>query len=240
MWIDTVTHLNDVQIIVPDLLGFGQSSRASEEYLSLPRQAEHVRELLKGLGIERAHIVGHDLGGGIAQIMAVRYPELVQSLVVIDGVCFSNWPLPKVVSLRYPTLPESNNPALFVETMLREGMYYQPLVTPELLERFMLPYRTPNAMNQLQQCSLALEHHQTAEIVPLLANLRIPATFLYGEYDRFLPAYWGTRLQATVPGSTFRLIPYAGHYSMLDQPGIVATELLSHLQRATSGVLVGS
>jgi 2-hydroxymuconate-semialdehyde hydrolase len=232
LWVDMVTHLRDVTFVVPDLLGYGMSSRAAAENLTLPRQAEHVNKLLQYLGVESAHIVGHDLGGGIAQILAVQHPELVRSLVVIDGVCFSNWPLPKVVSLRYPTTPESKNPLLFVEMMLREGMYFQPFVTPELLDRFMLPYQVPYASHDLLQCSLALEHHQTEEIVPALRTLQIPATFLYGEFDRFLPAYWGTRLQETVPGSVFRIVPNAGHYAMLDQPRLVASELRTHLERA--------
>ncbi|MZP29982.1 alpha/beta fold hydrolase [Heliobacterium undosum] len=232
LWGQTIPYLaENYLVIAPDLLGYGRSGRGPTEDLTLPQQAGYMIGLLDRLGIPRVHVVGHDLGGGIAQILAVRHPDRVASFVVADGVCFSNWPLPKVVSLRYPTAPEFEPSPAFIERMLRVGLFHQELATPELIDAFVAPYAHATGAQELQTASFALEHHQTEELVPHLANVQAPATFLWGQYDRYLPPYWGYRLNQTVPNSTFRILPECGHYSMIDNPPLFAQELLQHLQR---------
>nr|WP_250621906.1 alpha/beta hydrolase [Bacillus subtilis] len=183
------------------------------------------------LGIQKVNVVGHDLGGGVAQILAVQYPDRVESFVVIDDVTFSNWPLPKVVSLRYPTAPEFEPSPYFIERMIREGVFHQQMVTPEILQAFIAPFDHENGPRELQEASLALEHHQTEDVVPGLQGVRVPATFLYGQYDRHLPPYWGFKLQETVLNSTFKVLPECSHYSMLDNPLLVSQEIAAHMNQ---------
>ncbi|UFJ42019.1 alpha/beta hydrolase [Brevibacillus humidisoli] len=233
LWMQIIPSLSaKYRVIAPDLLGYGQSGRAAAKELDLPKQAKYVIGILDQLGVQSAHIVGHDLGGGIAQILAVRYPERVKSMVVVDGVCFSNWPLPPVVALRYPTAPEFEPTPQFIERMLRVGTYHQDLVTPQWVEAFVFPFSHPGGADELQQASLALEHHQTEELVPYLPSIRVPVTLMWGQHDRFLPAYWGARLQEVIPHSHFRVLPQCGHYSMIDNPLLFSQELLQHLQRS--------
>ncbi|MFB4165517.1 alpha/beta fold hydrolase [Alteribacillus sp. JSM 102045] len=232
LWIHVIPQLaQHYRVIVPDMLGYGESDRSTHENLTLPMQAQHVMALIDSLGIQRVHVVGHDLGGGVAQILAANYTERISSFVVIDGVTLSNWPLPKVVSLRYPTAPEFEPSIYFIERMLREGILHQKLLTPEVLAAFLTPFNHPNGGKELQEASLALEHHQTEEVVPKLKELQMPATFLYGQYDRYLPPYWGLRLQETVPNSIFKVLPECSHYSMIDNPLLVSEEILTHLSQ---------
>ncbi|WP_269813850.1 alpha/beta fold hydrolase [Paraliobacillus zengyii] len=219
-------------VLAVDLIGYVESDRGPTNDLTLPKQATYIIEALDQYNIPAAHVIGHDLGGGIAQILAVTQPERIKSLVVIDGVCFANWPLPKVVSIRYPVAEEFVPSPLFIERMLLEGLYYPSMLTPELLRAFTEPFATPTGSEELQQASFALNHHQTEDLVPYLPNLTCPATFLWGQHDRYLVPYWGYLLHQTVPHSTFKLIPNANHYSMIDQPSIVAEEFLAHLSRS--------
>ncbi|MBM7602355.1 pimeloyl-ACP methyl ester carboxylesterase [Metabacillus crassostreae] len=221
-------------VLAVELIGYGHSDRGPYVDLTLPKQAEYITSVLDQLNIPCAHFVGHDLGGGIVQILAVTKPERIKSLVVIDGVCFSNWPLPKVVSIRYPVAEEFVPNTLFIERMLREGVYHPSMLTPELLKHFTLPFATPTGPEELQQASLALNHHQTEDLVPYLGKITCPATFLWGQHDRYLVPYWGLLLHKALPNSVFKLIPNASHYSMIDQPSIVANELLNHLARSTN------
>lgn len=236
LWIHVIPKLAEqYTVIAPDMIGYGMSARSTREDLSLPMQAQHVVALLDGLGIQnKVHVVGHDLGGGVAQILAVNYPDRIGSFVVIDGVTFSNWPLPKVVALRYPPAPEFEPSLYFIEKMLREGLFNQQLLTPQLLEAFLAPFNHPTGPKELQEASFALDHHQTEDLVPKLKQLQIPATFLYGQYDRYLPAYWGLRLQETVPNSSFRILPECSHYSMIDNPLLVSQEIMNHMGTLTS------
>src|SRR5688500_5752318 len=65
------------RIVVLDLLGYGRSDRPLGRELSIKAHADRVIQLLDILGINYACVIGHDLGGGIAQSMAIRYPTRV-------------------------------------------------------------------------------------------------------------------------------------------------------------------
>ncbi|BDH57083.1 alpha/beta fold hydrolase [Tsukamurella sp. PLM1] len=70
-------------VIVPDLLGHGLSGRPRADY-SLPAFANAMRDLLLYLGVERATLVGHSLGGGIAGQFTYQFPHMVERLVFVD------------------------------------------------------------------------------------------------------------------------------------------------------------
>jgi len=235
LWHQVMTFLGDrYTTIAPDLLGYGQSSRGPIEDLTLHSQAQHILSILDQLGIEKAHFVGHDLGGGIVQILAVNNPERVISITVADGVCFSNWPLPTVVSMRWPTAPEFEPSPLIIQQMLRVGMHNQKMLTADIIEAFTSPFKTPEDYKALQLAAGALEHHETQVLVPHLPFITAPTTILWGQYDRFLPAYWGLRLHQAIPNSRLRILPNCGHYSMLDNPQLFSNELISHLQQLSA------
>ncbi|MFZ5824123.1 MAG: alpha/beta fold hydrolase [Bacillota bacterium] len=220
------------QVIAPDLRGYGASPGGPVEELTLPRQAEQILALLDSLGIAQAHFVGHDLGGGIAQILAVDHPERVLSVAITDGVCFSNWPLPVVVAMRYPSAPEFEPGPAVVQEMLRRGVHNQDLLTPEIMQAFLQPVLSPEGPSRLQLAAMALEHHQTERLADRLGEIQAPMTVLWGQFDRFLPAYWGWRLHQAVGHSAFHLLPACGHFTMLDNPVLLARHLLDHLVRA--------
>jgi 2-hydroxymuconate-semialdehyde hydrolase len=219
------------KILTLDLIGYGLSERGPYYDLTLPKQSEYILNLLNQLGISQAHFVGHDLGGGIVQIIAVTHPERVKSMVIADGVCFSNWPLPKIVSIRWPIADEFYPSPLFIERILREGVYNPQVLTPEMIKDFTKPFETPSGPEELRQASLALNHHQTEDLVPYLHTIKTPTTILWGQHDRFLVPYWGLLLNQAVPNSILRILPKCSHYSMLDNPSLFSKELLQHLGR---------
>jgi 2-hydroxymuconate-semialdehyde hydrolase len=90
--------------------------------------------------------------------LAVTHPERVKSIVIADGVAFANWPLPKIVSIRWPIADEFVPSPQFIERMLREGVYYPQVLTPEVIQNFITPFNTPSGPEELRQASLALNH----------------------------------------------------------------------------------
>ncbi|WP_078549413.1 alpha/beta fold hydrolase [Litchfieldia alkalitelluris] len=234
LWDQIIPYLTpNYKVVAVDLIGYGQSSRGPAADLTLPKQASYIIELFNHLGIYRAHVVGHDLGGGIVQIISVCYPDRVKSMVVADGVCFANWPLPKVVSIRWPIAPEFEPSPLFIERMLREGVNNPQVLTPAILRCFTLPFARPTGGEELQQASFALNHHQTEDLVPYLPGIKCPVTLLWGQFDRYLPPYWGLLLKQTIPQANLRILPDCSHYSMLDNPALFAHELLTHLHSSS-------
>src|SRR5215216_1966678 len=78
--------------MAPDLLGLGDTETPEGADWSLRAQAAMVIGFLDALGIERAHVVGHDQGGAIAQLLASEHPERVDRLVISNAEAYDNWP----------------------------------------------------------------------------------------------------------------------------------------------------
>ena len=87
-------------VIAPDFLGHGASAKPRGDY-SLGAFASGVRDLLQVLGVERATLVGHSLGGGVAMQFAYQHPELCERLVLVSsgGLGHSVSPLLRAAAL---------------------------------------------------------------------------------------------------------------------------------------------
>src|SRR5207249_5783666 len=72
-----------MRVIVPDLIGYGQSDKPVDADLTEPAQAGYVRELLDLLGVDDVAIVGHGIGGALAQMLALDAPGRVKALVLL-------------------------------------------------------------------------------------------------------------------------------------------------------------
>src|SRR5712671_922120 len=85
MWAPLASDLaRDHTVVVPDLRGMGLSSQPSGGY-DKRTQAADIRSVLTALGLDRAAIVGHDIGTMVAYAYAARYPEKTEKLVVMDA-----------------------------------------------------------------------------------------------------------------------------------------------------------
>jgi pimeloyl-ACP methyl ester carboxylesterase len=84
----------DHTVIAPDLLGHGRSDKPRADY-SVAAYANGMRDLLSVLGVDRATVIGHSLGGGVAMQFAYQYPERCERLVLVStgGVCPEVHPL---------------------------------------------------------------------------------------------------------------------------------------------------
>src|ERR671917_998817 len=71
-------------VIAPDLIGHGDSATPRGDY-SLGAHAAVIRDLLSALGVERATMVGHSLGGGVAMIFFWQFPERVERLALVSS-----------------------------------------------------------------------------------------------------------------------------------------------------------
>ena len=83
-----------MRVIAPDLLGYGRSEHPQGVDLSELAQATYARELIKHLGIDELAVIGHDIGGAVAQLLALDPEGLaVRAMVLVDSVGFDTWPI---------------------------------------------------------------------------------------------------------------------------------------------------
>lgn len=84
-WVDFARQLDGYRIIAPDLPGFGASGRLPQESYDYAAQVERLHALLEALQIERVHLAGNSMGGTIAALFAIRYPERVTTVAFIGA-----------------------------------------------------------------------------------------------------------------------------------------------------------
>ncbi len=109
------------KVYAPDMLNYGQSDKPLDANVSIAAQSRLIVKFMDQLKVKSADLVAHDIGGGVAQLMAVNDPERVRKLVLIDSVCFDSWPIPEFLPLQEAEAEESMTLDQFV-TMMRQFM----------------------------------------------------------------------------------------------------------------------
>jgi pimeloyl-ACP methyl ester carboxylesterase len=227
LWRDLIPVLSvGMRVVAPDLLGYGASDHPGGTDLSLVAQAGYVRELAASLGIERFAAVGHGLGGGVAQRLALDGG--VDALVLIDSYAFDEWPSPGAREVR--TIPQVTPEA--VEALMRGWLpdaVAKRAFTADEIDAYVRPWRTdPEA---LIRAIAALNGHGLEDAERLLASLPGPTFVVWGEDDPFLPASLAERLGDALPGSMVALLPGCGHLVMEDAPDTVVGLVSQFLRR---------
>ena len=138
-------QLDSYHLIIPDLLGFGNSSKPMAADYRADAQAERLHELLQAKGVaSNIHVAGNSMGGAISVAYAAKYPQDVKSLWLIDSAGFWSAGLPK--SLEGATL--ENNPLLINKTEDIYGLYnfvmYKPPYIPKSVKAVFAQERIAN------------------------------------------------------------------------------------------------
>jgi len=217
-----------MRVIAPDLLGYGQSDRPAGGDLSVVAQARYVGELLDALGVGRAALIGHDVGGGVAQLLALA--GRAQALALLDSICFDAWPI-QAVQLLQATTPEQET-ADFAEQVVRlafdVGVEHDGRLSDEEVEAFVAPWRADPP--SLFRAARALDGAGLAGTEAALSRLEVPAFVLWGEEDAFVAADLAERLGEALSDSIVALLPGCGHWVNLDAPQTVGPLLYEWLR----------
>ncbi|HEU4674427.1 MAG TPA: alpha/beta fold hydrolase [Motilibacteraceae bacterium] len=215
-------------VVAPDLLGHGASAKPRADY-SLGGFANGMRDLLTLLHIERATVVGHSFGGGVAMQFAYQFPDRTERVVLVGsgGLGRSVNPL-----LRAATLPGSG-PALAAATWppVRTAVtavadvatrahlpwtgdlpamtqVYRALGEPAARRAFLHVLRA--AVDWRGQVVTMLDRAYLAEEMPVLV--------VWGRRDTVLPLKHARAAAAVIPGARIEVFDRSGHFPMLDEP----------------------
>lgn len=219
-----------MRVIVPDLLGYGRSEKPQGVDLFEPAQAGYIRELLAQLDIEELAVVGHDLGGGIAQMLALDPGPQVRALVLVDSVCFDAWPIEGVKMLQQASTEQETRE--FAESIVRLtfdlGISHPERLDETTLNAYLAPWLEEPA--GLFRAARAIAGKGLAGREHELADLETPTFIIWGEDDPFLDSQLGERLGETMPGSTVALLPGCSHFVNEDAPQTVGPLLFEYLR----------
>ena len=232
LWSDVVAQMPaGHRLVVADLLGFGRSDPPGGRPLTLHAHAERIVGLLDVLGIERACIVGHDLGGGVAQSLAVHWPSRVSRLGLIDSVAFSGWPSRDVRIARFLLPIIRHIPTDWLLPILRADLergYYDTVHAAHSIDRYQRPFHSDHGRAALLDHVAALDSRETRSLAERLHEIGVPTAVIWGSHDPFLPMSLGKRLSSAIRGSTMDVLSGARHFTPEEEPREVA-EILARL-----------
>lgn len=233
LWRDVVSLMPaGRRLVVFDLLGHGRSDPPGRRPLGLGAHAERLVALLDALGITSACIVGHGVGGGVAQALALRQPARVSRLALVASVAFDRW-TSRDVRIARATLPIMRHlPPAWLLSMVRaelERGYADPVRATHAIDRYARPFATEPGRDALVRHIAALDTRESSALGTRLGELAIPVRVIWGAQDPFLPLPLGQRLADAIPGATLDVIPDARHFLPEDAPRQVADSLTALL-----------
>ncbi len=224
-----------------DLPGHGQSGRArGARYFAAedPYYARFVLDLLGACGIERADLVGHSLGGGIAVVTALVAPRRVRRLVLVSPGGAAELTRP----LRMAALPFAQLLARFLsDEAIRDfvrACFHDPACVPEWLNADAIRYTRAGAGSEFAR---VLRHVATfsglrkrlrEDWIARVPELRCPTLIMWGREDVVLPVEQASAAARLIPHARLEILPKAGHLVMLEQPTEFLRALLTFLRAA--------
>jgi pimeloyl-ACP methyl ester carboxylesterase len=233
--------------LAPDLLGLGDTETPPDADWSLRAQAAMVVGFLDALGIECCHVVGHDHGGALAQLLAAEHPERVDRLVLANAEAYDNWPSsderPFVRVTQLPLLGDLvlwlwSRRALFRLTLLEAKAVYNPRVlTAELLDGYIRANLGDRHRRHKTRRFLAgqldpAHNRVTMDLLDGLRRFDHPTLLVWARDDPHFGPHWGERLCRDIPGAVgLDILLETGHLLMEERPEQFAATVEGFLAR---------
>ncbi len=216
--------------IAVDLLGCGNSSTNLDADYSIKFQSEIIAELIEQLRLGKVHIVGHDIGGGIAQIMAARHPDLLKDMVLINTIGYDYWPVQPITTMRTPIFRLLAMMSLdmgMLQKLIRRGLYKKESYTEEFKQLVWEEMGNKKRRKSFLHFAKCLNNQHLMEIADGLKKIKIPTLIIRGEADLYLSNIISTRLNEDIPNSILVKIKTGGHFIQEDEPEMLVSEIVS-------------
>jgi 2-hydroxymuconate-semialdehyde hydrolase len=217
------------RVIGVDLIGCGASSKQLDQPFSIKNHAHILKQFMDKLGIEKVHFVGHDVGGGIGQIFAVNYPEMLYDLTLINSVGYDFWPVQPIIAMRTPIIRQLAMATLDLGAMrmiIRRGIFHKDRLTSELIDEFWTPMRDKQGRKAFLHFAASLDKHHLLEITDSLHKLDLPVLIIRGEADIYLSGGIADKLAQNLLSCKLVKIPTGGHFIQVDEPGWISSEMI--------------
>jgi pimeloyl-ACP methyl ester carboxylesterase len=230
----------DYTVIAPDLIGHGDSATPRGDY-SLGAHAAVIRDLLAAIGIDRATIVGHSLGGGVAMQFFYQFPARTERLALVSsgGLGRDVSPLLRTAALpgasaalwlvAHPRLVNwlQQAGAQLRQRGWRKGVYL------EAVARALRPLAQAGAREAFLQTLRSVidvkgQRVSARDRLYLLRNM--PSLIVWGERDNTIPLEHGRWAHDAAPGSRFETLARAAHFPHLEDPAGLAAVLRDFIE----------
>jgi pimeloyl-ACP methyl ester carboxylesterase len=209
-------------VIAPDLLGHGNSAKPRADY-SMAAYANGMRDLLDVLGVDRATIVGHSLGGGVAAQMVYQHPQRCERLMLVapGGAGREVMPLLRLLAAPYAglalpplRLPGSRQVARVVTSALRLSGTNLGRDADEVRRIFDGLSRSESQFAFARTLRAVVDWR--GQVVTMLDRTYLaadmPVQIVWGDRDGVIPVQHAHHAQAALPGSRLEIFEGCGHF----------------------------
>ena len=235
-WALTAPALREkFRLISPDHRGHGLSDKPTErEDYVLDNLADDLYQLLGGIGVEQCYLVGHSMGGMVAQLLTLTHPELVRALVLVDTA--AELPASLAARERYE---ERQRLVRVVEERGMEAVFEEQLkaADPRVRENplFVRTWREQFLMTSPHAYIHGAHGMATRKsAIGRLGEIKAPTLIICGKKDEpFLEA--SHKMHENIAGSELVIIPGAGHSPQIETPAEFNRLLLGFLSRVHAG-----
>ena len=224
------------RIISLDFPGHGLTRARTGTSLSGPGLADFVDAFAARLALPKFAVAGNSMGGGVAWQLAVRHPDRINALVLVDAAGFANEEPPGETPLafkilRYPIgralLRNIDNRPL-IDAGLKVDVFDKSLITPALVDRWANFQRAPGHRAILM--SVDLGGLSQAASAPL-HDIAVPTLILHGESDPLIEPASARKFAAAIPGAKLVTYPNVGHLPQIEIPARSAADVAEFLAR---------
>ncbi len=234
-------------VIAPDLLGHGDSAAVRGDY-SLGAHAASIRDLLAVIGVDRATIVGHSLGGGVAMQFFYQFPQRVERLVLVSSGGLGREVSPLLRSAALPgvsaALALAAHPrlldALWVTGKRMRARGSAKGAALQAIARALRPLEQPGARKAFAYTLRAVidVHGQRVSARDRLYLLSsMPTLIVWGEKDNTIPIEHGLDAHRAIPHSHFQTLPDAAHFPHIEVPEALAAVLREFIESTEPGLI---
>ncbi|MBN8580882.1 MAG: alpha/beta hydrolase [Anaerolineae bacterium] len=228
-WREVVEPLAEYgTVIAYDRPAFGLTERPmeweGESPYSQDSQVELVIGLMDALGVEKATLVGNSAGGTIAMLTALKYPERVTSLILVDPAVYAGGGTPAWIRPLLGTPQFDHLGPLFARQLQAQGTeflktaWHDPSkITPEIFEGYQEPLQVENWDKALWELTVSSRESGLAERV---SEFDLPILVITGDDDRIVPTEQSLRLAEELPNAELAVIPQCGHVPHEECPAV--------------------
>jgi len=207
-----------LRVLVPDQIGFGASDKPLLDY-STGTLVDFLAEFMDAVGLEKASLVGHAMGGRVASLFALLHPERVERLVLVSGAGYKPNYDPEVLrALDFDTLAEAHR--------LLTLMYYDDATrATDAAARKMFAERVRSGSGYA--ISRMLESYRRGEgFADDLSPIAAPTLIVWGKEDEITAPSAARAARNQIAGSKLVVLERCGHLPMVEAPD----ELLAALK----------
>jgi len=229
------------RVLALDFRGHGRSQWATSGVYGPPAYVEDVRGLIEHLGT-RVILVGHSMGGAVAQWSAVTYPELLEALIIVDA---PHGPPPLFRRLMWRWRRKSQGgkrPELRSSDDIIRKFRLQPpetYLTRDQIERLALhgAEQLPNGTwaFRFDPETRAWRKHGAKMMRPKIRQIKMPTLLLRGDQSGLVSPSSMRRMHRKIRGSVYKEVPRAFHHVPLDNPGDTAAAMIEFLDKLPQG-----